>query len=203
MFQPVCSVRFRPFQKYLVMKRNTLLLILILSIFSTSHSNSQDIEWNRVSYGFSISYLQSEKNVDTFWNNTIEVGGELQYRLSDQLFIGSGIHLAYFKSETGMSVPNFYYLSIPIELKFLIPLETKIKLFTAGGIQSNTFAFRGKGAEVLGDNDIESEFGVFLVLGIRTTFWDLDGFEIYSKYQTIFTSPESTEFINIGTRFFF
>ena len=185
------------------MKRNTLLLILILSIISISHSNSQDIEWNRVSYGLSISYLQPEKNVDTFWNNTIEVGGELQYRLSDQLFIGSGIHLAYFKSETGMSVPNFYYLSIPIELKLLIPLETKIKLFTAGGIQSNTFAFRGEGAEVLGDNDIESEFGVFLVLGIRTTFWDLDGFEIYSKYQTIFTSPESTEFITIGTRFFF
>lgn len=180
-----------------------LLLILILSIISISNSNSQEVEWNRISYGVSISYLRSEKNINYFWNNTVEVGGELQYRLSDQLFVGSGLHLAYFKSENEKLIPNFYYLSIPIELKFLIPLGTNIKLFASGGVQSNTFAFVGEGADVLGDNDIESEFGVFLVLGISTIFWDLEGFEIYTKYQTIFTSPASTEFMNIGARIFF
>lgn len=186
-----------------MMKKQTLLLILILSIISTTISNSQEVEWNRLSYGVSISYLQPEKSIDDFWNNTVEVGGELQYRLSDQLFVGSGLHLAYFKSENEKSIPNFYYLSIPIELKFLIPMGTNLKLFTAGGIQSNTFAFVGEGAEVLSDNNIESEFGVFLVLGISTIFWNLEGFEVYLKYQTIFTSPASTEFINIGARFFF
>lgn len=180
-----------------------LLLILILSIISISNSNSQEVEWNRISYGVSISYLRSEKNINYFWNNTVEVGGELQYRLSDQLFVGSGLHLAYFKSENEKLIPNFYYLSIPIELKFLIPLGTNIKLFASGGVQSNTFAFVGEGADVLGDNDIESEFGVFLVLGISTIFWNLEGFEIYTKYQTIFTSPASTEFMNIGARIFF
>ncbi len=185
------------------MKRNTLLLSLILSIVSVSNSNSQEVEWNRLSLGVSISYLQPEKNIDDFWNNTIEVGGELQYRLSDQLFVGSGLHLAYFKTKNVKLVPNFYYVSIPIELKFLIPLGTNVKLFTSGGIQSNTFAFVGEGAEAVDDNDIESEFGVFLALGIKTNFWNLEGFEIYTKYQTIFTSPESTEFINIGTRIFY
>ena len=185
------------------MKIITTLLIVIFSVIPTSQSNSQEINWNRLSCGISISYLLPEKNIDIFWNNTVEVGGELQYRLSDQLFLGSGVHLAEFKSEIGMSVPNFYHLSIPIELKFLFPSDTKIKLFTAGGIQSNTFVFRGEWAEVLGDNDIESEFGVFLVFGVTTTFWDIEGFEIYTKYQTIFTSPESTEFFNIGARFFF
>lgn len=185
------------------MNKHTLLFLLILSFISISNSYSQEVEWNRISFGVSISYLHSEKNIDYFWNNTVEVGGELQYRVSDQLFVGSGLHLAYFKSENEKLIPNFYYLSIPIELKFLIPLGTNIKLFTSGGIQSNTFAFMGEGAEDLGDNNIESEFGVFLVLGISPILWNLDGLEIYTKYQTIFTSPTSTEFINIGARFFF
>ncbi len=181
----------------------TLSVITILSVILTSNLYSQKIEWNRLSFGFNISYLSFEKDINEFWNSSVEVGGELQYKLSEQFFVGSGMHFSYIKSKKKESIPNFYHLSIPIELKILFPIESKIKLFAAGGIQNNTFMFIGDEAEEIGDNNIESEFGLFLTLGIRTRFWSIEGIEIYTKYQTVFTSPTTTELLNIGTRFFF
>lgn len=185
------------------MKTHTLFVFLFLSVVLTTNLVSQEIEWRRVNFGLNISYFLPEKDVNEFWGSAIEVGGELQYALSEQVFLGSGIHFSYFQSQKGESIPNFYHISIPLEIKVLFFIESKIKLFTAGGIQNNTYIFTGEAAERLDDNNTESEFGVFVTLGVRFHLWDIEGIEIYTKYQTVFTSPNSTEFINFGTRFFF
>ena len=185
------------------MKNCTLFVTLFLSVVITTNLFSQEIEWRKINFGLNVSYFLPEKDVNEFWGSAIEVGGELQYGLSEQLFLGSGIHFSYFKSKKEESIPNFYHISIPLEIKALFFIESKIKLFTAGGIQNNTYIFVGDAAERLDDNNIESEFGVFITVGVRFTLWDIEGVEIYTKYQTVFTSPNSTEFINIGTRFFF
>ncbi len=188
----------------LVMNRRlTLTTIVILSVLVTSNLYSQKIEWDRINFGLNISYLLPEKDINEFWKSTLEVGGELQYKLSERLFIGSGMHFSYFQSKKGESIPNFYHISIPLEIKALFFVKSKIKLFTAGGIQNNTLIFIGDASERLGDNNIESEFGVFMTLGVRFTIWNIKGVEMYTKYQTVFTSPKSAEFMNIGTRFFF
>ncbi len=181
----------------------TLNVIAILSVMLTTNLYSQEIEWNRINFGFNISYLSFEKDINEFWNSSVEVGGELQYKLSEQFFVGSGMHFSYIKSKKNESIPNFHHLSIPIELKILFPIVSKIKLFAAGGIQNNTFIFIRDAAEETGDNNTESEFGLFLTLGISGKFWNIEGIEIYIKYQTVFTSPKTTESINIGTRVFF
>lgn len=77
----------------------TLNIIAILSVILTSNLYSQKIEWNRINFGFNISYLSFEKDINEFWNSSVEVGGELQYKLSEQFFVGSGIHFSYIKSK--------------------------------------------------------------------------------------------------------
>ena len=186
-----------------IMKRYSILLISLFFFTVISNIQSQEIDWDKLSCGFSISYSFPTEKVEPFGDNTPEIGGELQYQISENIFLSSGMHFSYFKSKAKELMPSFYYISIPLELKILFPLAKKINIFTAGGIQSNTLAFVGESSEVLGDNNIESEFGVFIMMGFRTAFIGFEGLEIYTKYQTVFTSPESTNFINIGGRFFF
>ncbi|MEN8191835.1 MAG: hypothetical protein ABFS12_03395 [Bacteroidota bacterium] len=179
-------------------------LILGVMFISVTCVNSQEIEWERVSGGISISYLQPNGDMGKYWNNSFGLGGELKYELSKRTYLATGIQFSSFsKNNIKKSVPNFYFISIPLEIKFIFLIANGLHLSTGGGIQSNTFMFLGPEAEKLDDNDTESEFGIFIALGIETISFNEHTLEFYSKYQTIFSSPEQIGILFIGMRFFF
>jgi hypothetical protein len=73
-----------------------------------------------------------------------------------------------------------------------------LKVNSFAGIQNHSFIYSGDAAELVEDNDIEHELGLFLQLGFELALFEGIGVELNSKIQNVFTSPEQLKIINFG-----
>ena len=91
---------------------------------------------------------------------------------------------------------------MPAGIKYSTGLFYNLFFTLYPGLQNNMFIFSGKAAEIIGENDIEYEFGIFLSLGLEYRFSEGLKTELYFKRQTIFSEPESILINYIGLKIF-
>ena len=92
---------------------------------------------------------------------------------------------------------------MPVGIKYNMELFDKTVLIINPGLQNNMFIFTGEAAEIIGENDIEHEFGIFISVGLEYKFTDMLRGEFYVKTQTIFSYPINIPINYFGLKIFF
>jgi hypothetical protein len=87
---------------------------------------------------------------------------------------------------------------MPAGIKYSLVFINELKINSFTGIQNHSFIYSGEASELVEDNDIEHELGIFLQLGFELLLLIDIGIELNAKIQNVFTSPEQLKIINLG-----
>jgi hypothetical protein len=183
--------------------RFKLHLIAICIVFNTTIFG-QNIDWNKLSFGATFQYLNTNGDLGEYWGNSFAAGILLKYNLAKSISLEGGITGSYLKPISSVkSLPNIIFITTPIGLKYSQFISRILKTNVWGGIQNHSFLYSGEAAEIVGENDIEHELGLFAQIGFEIFIVESMGLEIYSKVQNIFTSPEELSFYSFGISIYF
>lgn len=165
-------------------------------------SFSQQIIPENFRFGFTCSYLITGNDLGKYWGNSFTAGGAAAYILNDDFLIETEISFSYFPEPENNNkiLPSIILLNIPAGLSFKVFSYDKLNFLASSGIQNNTFIFKGEGAQLQGDNYIESEFGVYISAGIELTLSGSKKLVFFYKFQNILTEPEHITTQQIGLR---
>jgi hypothetical protein len=166
------------------------ILIHLLLVYLPAHLFPQEINWGNFSGGIIVNTLFTEGDLESNWDNTPEAGLILNYLLDSTLSLEGAVTGAFFnpKQESNTALPDIFIINMPAGIKYTAALDEYL-LNLSGGITNTTFIFSGEAAEILKENNIESEFGFFISAGLgRRIFKDFI-LEISPAFQKIFSSP--------------
>ncbi len=168
-------------------------------MFLSGKVKAQEIVWNKFSFGVIAQYLKTDGDFEKYWGNTLAGGILLNYNIDESFSLEGGILGSYLKPKNSSDdLPKFIFLNIPAGLKYTLSLMKTLKVNSFGGIQNHSFIYSGDAAELVEDNNIEHELGLFLQLGFELALFKGIGVELNSKIQNVFTSPEQLKIINFG-----
>jgi hypothetical protein len=175
------------------------ILFLITFCFFNGLQFAQKIHWDRISFGATVQYLKTDGDFNKYWGDTFAGGFLANYNLGNSFSLEAGLLGTYLKPKSSVNnLPNFIFLNIPAGLKYSIVIFNNLKFNSFAGIQNHSFIYSGEAAELVEDNDIEHELGLFIQFGIELAVIKNYGIEVNTKIQNIFTSPEQLKIINVG-----
>lgn len=187
--------------------KNCLLTIFILFTLSNPKI-AGGIEFDKISYGFSAGYLTAADDFGEYWKDAAFLGIHANYQFDNELYLegaifGSKIYPGEHSNE--VELPEIILINIPIGLKYSQKISSKTAVNYSGGLSNTTFAFTGEAAEIVEENPVENEVGVFLMLGfsIRNKLLVENKTEIFIMGESIFSKPETIEVFKMGLRFTF
>ena len=186
------------------MNSKAALFLLVILVFLSGKVKAQEIAWDKFSFGFTVQYLKTNGDLNKYWGNSAAGGALLNYNIGNSFSLEGGILGAYMKPKDSLNdLPNFIFLNIPAGVKYSLALVNELKINSFAGIQNHSFIYSGEAAELVEDNDIEHELGIFFQLGIELQILNDIGIELNSKIQNVFTSPEQLKIINFGLSLYF
>lgn len=187
------------------MKMNLYYKIIFLQIILIFIYNdrlfSQEIVWENISLGPSVSYLMFTEDLGSNWENSPAIGGVINYKIHSNVSVIAEGLISKFNAKKE-NLPEIVYLGLIGGIKYSSDLVKNFSILFSGGIQSNSFEFEEQGEHQLEDNSSESEFGVFIGTGIGSTFINEIPLEINLRYQSIFTKPTAIKIISISLSVF-
>lgn len=197
--------------EYILYKK--LLIVLAISISSIVHSQSISIEHYGLKVGTTASSpiwshdSKSDSHVQTKWG--LDIGAFIEFNLAENLSLVPEIHftqkgLRYdipittiqFPDGTGQYItlkPNANYLSIPVNIKYSI-YKTIIDIYLSGGVRLDLLVNKnGDGFDIFYNNFKKIDFGLNMILGVRTN--ELFGFGagVEFRYSPNLTSSYSDD----------
>jgi hypothetical protein len=183
-----------------------ILLYIFFIIYSASFF-PQEIKWENLSAGIVINHLITQGDLKEYWNNTPEGGLLINYIIDKNLSFEGSISVAYLKPKPGENqsstgLPDIFLVNMPAGLKFSFFPGEIFSFNLSGGITNTTFIFTGDAAESLKENNIESEFGVFISAGLGCEIFNNINIELCPNYQKIFGTP-NINLYRIGIKIFF
>jgi len=175
----------------------------------TEKSYAQDLDVERISFGITSQYNIPGGDLGSFWGNAFGAGPTIQYKISKDFSFEGNLIFSYLKpldKKNEMSLPKITLLNMPAGIKYYINFAPSQKqLFIVNfqaGIENNTFIYSGEGSELVEENPVESEFGVFLSAGIEFFLTNKISTEFFSAVQNIFSLPENIRIYNFGVKLF-
>lgn len=190
-------------------KRKARIFVIILTGFVqfifTNRMYSQNIDWDKVSFGFSGQALFLTGDFKAYWKNSFAPGIILKYSIEPSLFIEGQMTFSSIskKNKDDETIPDLYLVNMPLGLKWYFLNISQTRIFIYSGVENNTFVFRGDAAAIQRDNKIESEFGAFISAGFNPGLLNKPSLEFYSSFQTIFSYPENINLYFIGINVYF
>ena len=186
-------------------KKFVIIVSGFIQFIFTNQIYSQNIDWDKVSYGVSGQTLLLTGDFKENWKNSFGPGIILKYSIKPSLYIEGQMAFASIsrKNKDDKTIPDIYLINMPLGLKWYFLNINQTRIFIYSGIENNTFVFRGDAAAIQRDNKIESEFGAFVSAGINPGFAIKPSLEFYSAFQTIFSYPENINVYFIGINVYF
>jgi hypothetical protein len=180
-----------------------LTLIFQFSILFYIPAFPQDI-FENTSFGFLINYEIPEGDMGENWDKSIGLGGIGSYEINKNWSLEGNLSFNYFRSNRNnfKDLPNILLLFLPAGLKYKLPFTSFFTLTTMAGIQNNTFIFSGGSSDILEDNFVESEFGLFISAGLWVKLNSQISFDLFWKYQEILSSPSVIPIHSLGIKLF-
>jgi hypothetical protein len=186
------------------LKIKNFLYILSAFLIAVSANKAQEINWNNLSFGVTTQYLFTDGDLNKFWGNAFAGGILFNYKIDDSFSLEGGLLGTYLKpKEESEKIPNFIFLNIPAGLKYSMEGGKHFRFNLSAGIQNHSFIYSGNAAEIVEENDIEHELGLFLQGGIEVLSIQNLGVEVNSKIQNVFTLPDQLKIINVGLTIYF
>jgi len=184
-----------------------ILLHIFLLYFSPDFF-SQEILWKNFSGGIILNYLYTDGDLKKNWSNTPEAGFLLNYILEDQLSFEGSFTAAYFNPKKEIAdisaspLPDIILINMPAGIKYSLFGNEAFSFHLSAGITNTTFIFTGDAAEILKENNIESEFGFFASIGFGRIIFNNINIEFTPAFQKIFSSP-NLNLYRIGIKIIF
>lgn len=176
---------------------------LLIFVFSTIKISAQEINFNNLSFGIVLEYSAPSGDFGKYWKNSPGIGGIINYNLINSFYFETALSISYFTPEQNKEkYPKIIFLNLPAGLIYSLKIS-ELNLIFGAGISNSTLAFRGKAAEKVAENNIESEFGTFISFGLQKKINNLLSMELYSRAQNIFTSPENIILYAFGIKILF
>lgn len=180
-----------------------LLLVFYFTMSSYYYSQTK-IEWSKVNYGITGYTAVLTGDFKEYWKSPIGIGITVNYPVKPSLFLEGAFSISSVgHKDEYKNIPDIYLVNLPLGLKWYPVHISSAKLFIYSGLENNTFLFKGDAASKLKDNTSESEFGAFISLGINPGLIRYPAIELYTKYQTIFSSPENIQIYFLGMNIYF
>ncbi|MBL1212598.1 MAG: hypothetical protein D8M61_04490 [Ignavibacteriae bacterium] len=171
---------------------------------TVSAAGAQEIKWKNLSFGVTAQYLFTDGDLNKFWGNTLAGGVLFNYKIDDSFSLEGGLLGTYLKPKSDPDrIPNFIFLNIPAGLKYSLEVNRRLKFNIFSGIQNHSFIYSGEAAELVEENDIEHELGLFIQAGIEVLTFKNIGVELNTKIQNVFTLPDQLKIINLGLTIYF
>jgi hypothetical protein len=174
------------------MKQRPIIIILILIVHS-AYSYSGEIDWERVTVGVTANIQIPFGDFGKYWNNSAGFGGLAKYELVERIYLLGTLTVNYYSpaSDSGeRQLPHIWLVNLSAGIHYEIPLTPRYIGFLGIGGDNFTFIFRGRPAEHLGSNYIESEVALHGEAGISFRFERLPGISVFTRYSTIFSYPD-------------
>ncbi len=168
------------------------IITLILFINSAQECFTQEIYWDNISLGATVQYIVPKNDFGEHWHPAFGGGLYSRYEANELFSLIGAASFASFKvieEKNNIKAPDVSVLNITAGLKFYQTFITPLSGFIGFGIDNHTFIFYGENAKVLGSNNIESEFGLFLIIGASYDFKSFTEIELTFKVERIFTDP--------------
>jgi hypothetical protein len=181
---------------------NIKIIIAILIAFAPYKAMAGGIDITKLRLGGGIYYQNPYGDMDKYWNASPGIGINGTYQISGNVILEGGIYGSYFKTKENHAYPDFYIFHMPASLKIKIIGLGSSLLFISPGLANNTFYFTGAEAENLDNNNMESEFGLFLETSLQIPVFQSINIEPFVKYQTIFSSPINIDILYAGVKVF-
>ncbi len=179
-----------------------ILLLLFLSLIIAPNLQAQKIKWENIQIGVEVTYFHPSGDLGQYWGNSFSIGPILSYKADDNLFLEGGILGTYLKSKNETNLPNIIFLNIPAGIKYSTVIYNSLKGNFSTGLVNSTFIFE-EDESFDAVNDIESEFGYFISIGIENPINELLDIEIFGMVHNIFSSPEGIVIYSAGIKVFF
>lgn len=160
------------------------------------------IDLSKIRLGGGAYYQNPFGDLGNYWNASPGVGITGTYQISEKVTLEGAFYGSYFKHKGGRPYPDFFIIHMPASLKIQALNMGNTLLFISPGIANNTFYFKEEETTLLGDNDIESEFGLFLETSIQFPAFRILNIEPFFKYQAIFSSPENIDILYAGVKIY-
>lgn len=175
-------------------------LVFFLSLPSKMYAQ---LDWDKVSYGFSLRYSITDGDLKEFWGNFFSPGFLLQYKLPKDFQILADISGSYLKplEDNQNKLPHIFLINAQLLLKYTLINKNDFMLTISPGLTNSTFIFSGTAANLVGDNFIEHEFGINVSSGIEFLIEDAFWLEIFISGQNIFSYPEYLVLYSLGLKF--
>ena len=183
--------------------KSKITLLFIILLFLNGKNYTQEINWDKFSIGVTAQYLKTDGDLNKFWGDAFAGGVLLNYSIDDSFSLEGGLLGTSMKPKNSSdNLPNFIFLTMPAGIKYSLVLINELKINSFTGIQNHSFIYSGEASELVEDNDIEHELGIFLQLGFELLLLKDIGIEVNAKIQNVFTSPEQLKIINLGLSFY-
>lgn len=179
-----------------------IIIVIIIIAFAPYKAMAGGIDVTKLRLGGGIHYQNPYGDMGKYWNASPGVGITGTYQISENVVLEGAFYGSYFKTKADYSYPDFYIFHMPASLKIKVIGLGNARLFVSPGLANNTFYFTGAEAENLGNNNIESEFGLFLETSLQIHVLQSINIEPFIKYQTIFSSPVHIDILYAGIKVF-
>jgi hypothetical protein len=191
-------------------KSNFILSLILFSTIITIESKAKDFDFEKVSLGMAFQYSIPKGDLGAFWGNSLGIGPTIQYQLSNNFSFEGSLFFSHLKpldNDNKLNLPNIIMLNMPAGIKYYInPTSSQTQFFIINfhiGIENNTFIYTGEGSELVRENPVESEFGVFISTGIDLFLTERFSTELFAIVQNIFSLPENTRIYSFGIKLFY
>jgi hypothetical protein len=184
-----------------------ILLHIILVVLSPAFF-SQELNWENFSGGIAINYLVADGDLNKNWSNTPEAGFLLNYTFRNNLTLEGSITGAFFKPKKEKEaastslLPDIILVNMPAGINYRILSNEAFSFHLSAGITNTTFIFTGDAAEILKENNVESEFGFYISTGLNRIIFTNITIEFTPAFQKIFSSP-NLNFYRLGIKIIF
>lgn len=186
------------------MKRFRLIFIAIIITLAPYKTMAGGIDFNKLRIGAGIYYQNPYGDLGRYWNSSPGLGITGTYQISTAIVLEGAVYGSYNKKKAGYAYPDLLIFQMPVSLKIKMIDIGNSQFFISPGIANNTFSFIGEDVidETVGENNIESEFGLFIETSLQFPVFKSINIEPFIKYQTIFSSPENIDIFYAGIKIY-
>lgn len=177
------------------------LALWLFCLFVSSYSlYAQSIDLNKVTGGFTLKYLIPGGDFGSFWNKSVGAGVLLGYPVQETILLEGEITYSKFTPKGRKEkYPDIHFLEFSGGVKYNLPISKKNQLNFKAGIENTMFIFSGTAAtSIYEQNKNESEFGFFILPGLRYEIIKGINLEFNLKILSILSSPESINILVPG-----
>ncbi len=187
-------------------RQNRLFVISILLLLLSNIVKGQEIKTENISIKVVFQYAQPSDDLNKYWGNSFGCGVGLKYKISDNYFLEGSLILSKLSPKLQFkNMPKISLIEFPATLKYELLINSMFGINLFAGITNNTFIFSGNATSIVESNTVESEFGYSAGIGIQlyfTLFGSKTGIDLFTKWQSVMTSPSNYENHYLGISFY-